>query len=444
MAEQISTWLKPENYKKTYLKQHDIWACIPKQGVWFYNRLTNPVLYRKMKGTTYISEGENKQYSEARKAVTTGHEWELSNPLSVICCGVRGELFSVTVWDFAKYFAFVEGDKLVPINDVSYRPRLSPDGMEWQRVRAIESPYFWTCFVPESETGVLPPYDSLINAPTVSHGKGDFIAVRDNNGQPDLASLQSLGKVINGEVFPNICSIRGWKDCVTDKRHKAEKPDFSLCAKAGSIQQFINACSQMVHMPFSVENNLRAEGSWVLKELEGYLEDNWKVTGKPLSYVFGIYAEARKAVLKEVRQLFLRKRLCKASEFSYMRYEPWKADLEATPPVLLNKIKRDDWNISMHDIYTVRVQDKYIVLDFTDMLLAGIRSSTAEYFTLKARTQAGKIYKESAVTRKLKVQLNNIRKLTTATQDRRDTELEKYIRADALILFQLLTKLISE
>lgn len=449
MADQSARWLNPANYKKARLKQHDLWVCMPKVGVWTYNRLLNPVLYRQLNGRMYISEGEIRKDGEAgrlRTLRTLGHEFECSGGYcTVVCSGLRGELFTLPLHIFTQYFAFVQGDKLIPIDKKALDARLESWGMDWQRVRVIKSPPFWACFVPEQETGTLPPYNSLINARTVSHGKGDFVIVPSYNDVPSIDSIGSVARVINGEVFANMCNLRGWKDCVVDKQHKSKKPDYSLCVNAGSIQQFLTACSAMVHVPCFVENSFKAEGGGLQCALEGYLRKCWANTGRPLTHLYKVYADARADILSAVERMLVNKGVCKTGEVSVMRCEPWKADMEAKPPVQLIK-DTGCWHIVMLDLYKISIKGKVFHFSFVDTLVTDPNNTALEGVV---GCRIGNIDNMHTVSSDelggcLETSISSITGLVTTSRKLFKTGMTGFMSWDANRLFDLFKKQISE
>lgn len=215
----------PINWKRTYLKNHDVYLCKPKIGT----QVTN-----KFSGITYR---------------TNSYE-------PYIVSGTCGELSVLNENCLIENYKFVGG---FPVSKLDLNLRTTDDGLlDWVHVTCceLERNVYWATYLPLSIRNLdIRSYrgDACANKDGVNHGVGDFLVCSDMNGKPNLNDIW----VVNGNVFPKTYDMRAFPGLVSSELINAVTPKPSSILQAKEV-------SNNIKIDDNNENNyFKPYRSWV-------------------------------------------------------------------------------------------------------------------------------------------------------------------------------------
>lgn len=218
----------PSLYKPCRKKTYDIHVCMPAKGSVVVNKLEQLDTVKMLGGKTYfradtlkgLQQRGDSRFNVVSQLVSSGRAYVVNDATPFVLCGTVGELWTIAPQKLQQTYTFLSDGMPVGINQQTLQARMIDGVLPWSIVRvSASSDVCFACFVPLSQKmSIATSWGAVlaVNAPGISHGKGDFILCsRMPNGQPNLGDRW----VVNGEIFANTYDNRGWTDCLKSSSH---------------------------------------------------------------------------------------------------------------------------------------------------------------------------------------------------------------------------------
>lgn len=215
-------WDNPANYKPCRKKFHDVYMCKPPVGTIVINKLINPDVVKAV-GKAYFTVEElqkiaGTQLYAALQGYVQQKRASITDKYDYVICGTVGELYTVQESDIVSYYQMFRDGNPININQDDIRQHSNNDGtINWTLIRpspaTISYSIGFALFVPVNKRLQIPVKHGVanVNAPGVSHGKGDFIVC---DRTPGGTLKVETRRVVNGEVFATMYNNQGWQDCL--------------------------------------------------------------------------------------------------------------------------------------------------------------------------------------------------------------------------------------
>lgn len=196
-------------------KKYVVYACMPPKYTVVLNKFECPATAKALNGDFFVSRAQSTNVNLEMLAKVAG-VYVVDDMTPIVICGTRGEFRAISVSDFYTWYTTDDG---VPSLDelqnrwVTCVPNLVQD-------IAMQA-----TFIPLGETFSLQGADGkmyVANQEGVAHGYGDFVV------SPLIYTVdrQSVPrKIVNGLVFKDIFSNRGWGACLSDMNEHGIRKD---------------------------------------------------------------------------------------------------------------------------------------------------------------------------------------------------------------------------
>lgn len=252
----------PKSYKRCHKKQFEMWMCMPPYGTVVINRMEQYDLLCKLR--TVIPELKSREFLTPEELFKiknsnaqvynfiVNNAYVINKTMNVVLCGTEGELWATTYAFACNQYQMYhnEGYYNIP-NVIKTRAKLVNNQylVGWCRVRTTKSysnNQTMALFVPVRNQFSLRTSQGILqkgNQTGVSHGKGDFIVCECING---VANLQNRW-IVNGLVFADTYSNRGWEDNITIAARPdiAPKPLFTVKDDFKFTENFVNRLEKL-------------------------------------------------------------------------------------------------------------------------------------------------------------------------------------------------------